>query len=615
MKPRQRFLFSLKIAGVQEFIDTARTTEDFWASSYIISHLSEHAARTVQSPPYRGSLIFPATEVVDAVAADRWAGRCPNGLLAVVESGDPAALGAAGEAAVEGAWRTIASSVEDRWKSAGLLHGAAATIWNRQIGRRNFEVYWGAVEWADGAAYAGAYHAISQLLEARKTLRTFEATIEPGLKCSQCGKLQALQTHSGFSPSESRDYWERAAETGRQLTHRFRAGERLCAVCVVCRLAKRVYFEPGEGFPSTSSIAIAPFRRQLLAHPTVAEQADSFADTLRQRLGQSVVGPADPKTIDGDWFFEGTYDKRRIQREYGVEDGPDREVAWAAFLLLQEAWKNAKIDSPGAYLALVTADGDHVGDRIQQAVAKQSDTSNHRTLSQHISRIASAVQPCIDACLGRMVYSGGDDLLALLPAGTVADALDQMIIAVRNREVMGPDFSMSASVLVFPHTDSLSGAIREGARLMRSEAKTRFGRGCVVITARRQSGQQTVAALPWKSGADRPVRAFGEFVAALAAKAQAPSSISKRFIGQFAEIEPGLREVEALRTQEMAQRLLSRHSSAPEESVARQAHHEAFRILLDASYEMARLAGRPGTSVLLDTLLTARFLSRLTSEA
>src|SRR5438105_12003936 len=46
-----RSSFSFRVGGVQEFIDSARTTADFWVSSYLISHLVATAAKVVAQWP------------------------------------------------------------------------------------------------------------------------------------------------------------------------------------------------------------------------------------------------------------------------------------------------------------------------------------------------------------------------------------------------------------------------------------------------------------------------------------------------------------------------------------------------------------------------------------
>jgi CRISPR-associated protein Cmr2 len=211
-----------------------------------------------------------------------------------------------------------------------------------------------------------------------------------------------------------------------------------------------------------------------------------------------------------------------------------------------------------------------------------------------------------------MVYSGGDDILALLPAATAVRALQLCIEKVRTPDLMGPDFSMSASLLIFPHTDSLSGAIREGAHLMRAEAKNRFNRGSVVITSRRQSGKKTMAALPWLAGTESSLSALNLLINAMAAEPSKQHAISGRIVGQFAELEPGLHGVQPLSVAAMAQSLLKRHSNASKDSKEFADQSKAIEVLADAAYEMAKKTHHefPQASLLLETLIMARFLSR-----
>jgi CRISPR-associated protein Cmr2 len=646
-------LFSFRVGGVQEFIESARTTEDFWASSYLISHLTWKATLVVVEKYGPDVLIFPSlrgralTErwlagqigVAGGLipeSVDYWGGEFPNGLLAVIPWGDAQGLGREIEDAFHGAWRVIADSVYPKLLDHELIHGQGKIIWDRQVRRRQFETFWGAVEWGNGKNYDATYRELSRLIEARKTLRNFEGAVEPGLKCSQCGKLQSLQVHEGYDARKSRSYWELAAGARGNLLHRFRANERLCSSCVACRLAGRVYFAaegryPADGsYPSTSAIAVTPFVDQLLKQQTqLAGPAARFVEAttaLRDELGVGPLNVSPYKVtsgasgiwqsllrFEGDWFYSTTYDGARLKREYGVEPS-DATLKGAKNGLreFQAAWRLKKIADPGGYAGLIVADGDNVGEWISGTLGpKGGGAVRHLALSEKLSRIPSEARRIIEGGgMGRVVYSGGDDILALVPAANSLACLDKLAAAVSAPALMGEDFSFSAAVLIFPHSDSLSGAIREASQILRQQAKKRFGKKCVAIGIRRQSGQQTIAALPL--GVGSAIESFMHLTNALAGEPGSPAAISGRMVSHFAELVPSLSgEGTEMELESLLFRLLERATCAKADSPEMARHRAATAVAVAAAETMAGPSGEPVASLLLNILLTARFMSRM----
>lgn len=589
-----RALFSFRIGGVQEFVDRSRTTQDFYTSSALIELLASRVAEEIAE---RGELIFPATQGrTDSNSSGQSA---PNGIMALVLWDRVEEIGQAAEDRLNSEWADLISVTEDNLTRHDLLRGVAKEIWIRQTGRKNFEAFWAAVPWPEGMSYSIAYRELSRASEARRLLRDFEGGFEPGWKCSRCGRFQALQDSPEHSRDALRDYWKRAAEASSQLTHRFRASEPLCSVCICSRLV-RGRLDPS----STSSVAAAPFREYLNAKMS-AEVKTDFEKKVRPMLTALKVSNSRQAvdSMDGDWFFETTYDAGKIERDYFKVDPTLVQNAKSAFQEFRKHWEK----EPCRYIALLMADGDRIGDLIR----KKDGIEGHRSLSEQVSKIGPSFKNAVEEARGEMIYSGGDDVLAFVPAGNILAALDKGIRDVQSAEVMGASFGMSAGVLIIPHTDSLSGSIREAAALMRKEAKDRYGRGCTVIAVRRQSGQQTHAALPW--GSHPALRAFGLLTKAMASKHESPKSISARLVGQIAEIAPGLSEVSVLDAVTMVKHLTRRHSSARGEVNAKQLDRqlEAVEQLMLAAEDMARKSTRTLMDVFVDMLLTARTMSQM----
>ncbi len=643
-------LLSFRVGGVQEFIDSARTTEDFWASSFLISFLTRTAAAAVLSP---SDLIFPAASTLAAggsvenplssgrgslptergsltergalpgggpEASDNRIAYFPNGLLAIVEEGQAENACMRIEQVFHDTWRQEMENVRSQLLSQVLTARHAHEIWERQAGRRTFETFWAWTPWrTDTEKYVNAYRRLSGAVESRKLLRDFDPATEPGVKCSQCGRLQALT-----DGTDAKAFWKKLSEAADDLTTRFRASERLCSVCIACRLWSRTGGQDQlkKSQPSTSSIAATPFVHALFARGgEIDAQVREFTSAVKaidpkSRLRESPysslpAGAADEpdhwrmlRRLDGDWFYGQTYRPDYLKKERQIERVPEAALERGSRAL--SGLKEAAGVEPSGYVVLGAIDGDQVGDWINGSMRPDHEASveAHRHLSGALARIGPAARQAIEGGMrGRLIYSGGDDLLFLVPAANLAGGLGECVRAIK--EAMGPEygrFTFSGSAIVLPHNDSLSGAIREVEEQLRSESKTKYGRDCLAISARRQSGQRTEAAFRWRRSAS-----FQGLVGAMAAK---EGGISPVLATQFAEIAPGLEEVDHLRLEEISLYLLKRHSSAPgkkEESAEWLAHQ---KLMLDVVESPGDLMQRPPGPLIETALFTARFLAR-----
>lgn len=155
-------------------------------------------------------------------------------------------------------------------------------------------------------------------------------------------------------------------------------------------------------------------------------------------------------------------------------------------------------DDETLYFAVLHMDGDKMGQRL----AGMQRHTDHHTLSYKLAVFAEQMVPEIihqkvnEIRVGRdgearLVYAGGDDVLALLPLWAVlpvADAIRQKFAA----EIGG---TMSAGISITPHKHPFSFALDE-ARLAEKRAKSHYGRNAVVI--RQNIGQIREAGAPWE---------------------------------------------------------------------------------------------------------------------
>jgi CRISPR-associated protein Cmr2 len=103
------------------------------------------------------------------------------------------------------------------------------------------------------------------------------------------------------------------------------------------------------------------------------------------------------------------------------EIAPPDELPGPERVLLEkgkEGWKKALeavrtgSGSPSAYMAILLADGDRMG----KAIAGIREVKEHRLFSTRLAEFAAAAGSIVSQHRGALVFAGGDDVLALVPA-------------------------------------------------------------------------------------------------------------------------------------------------------------------------------------------------------
>jgi len=86
------------------------------------------------------------------------------------------------------------------------------------------------------------------------------------------------------------------------------------------------------------------------------------------------------------------------------------------------------------YFAVLAFDGDQIGKWVSGDFCAPGEEIQawHRDVSDRLSDFAlQCVRPIIEACDGRLIYSGGDDVLALLPSDTAVECARFLRLAYR----------------------------------------------------------------------------------------------------------------------------------------------------------------------------------------
>jgi CRISPR-associated protein Cmr2 len=143
-------------------------------------------------------------------------------------------------------------------------------------------------------------------------------------------------------------------------------------------------------------------------------------------------------------------------------------------------------------------DGDGIGEFVRR-------TTESEGLKQFSSMLASfalqSVPAAIQSHLGTLVYAGGDDVLALLPASKALSCAHALAEAFQSLSHAGRQLSCSGSVVVAHYKANLRDVLNQArrsekqAKEMRREANDDCGR--LAITVLRRSGEHSTAVCPW----------------------------------------------------------------------------------------------------------------------
>lgn len=357
--PKPAFLL-FAIGPVQEFIATARKTQDLWAGSYLLSYLSWSAMRVLAEEFGPDSLIFP--DLCGQPFTDKWlidkglqiekpkteelsSPTLPNRFLAIIPEGSVKDIAEKAKQAVKDTFKEVCGAVKTKMSETLKIDSSEwNVIWQRQTSDF-IETYWAAVpvnnytdflnaykplmgskpedefdkllkEYEEkgfppniGTVYGQIYRLVEKTLGSRKALRDFKQADEPNHKCTLCGMREPVHPgmHNDRRCSEDfgalRGFWQ---EKVLPAFPQIRKSERLCAVCVTKRLSSKSYFKDtlgfdiNDNFPSVSMVATASFKLRVienLQNNNLKTKVGLFVESVKSLASDRWAGIPVPMVI------------------------------------------------------------------------------------------------------------------------------------------------------------------------------------------------------------------------------------------------------------------------------------------------------------------------------
>ncbi len=384
-----------------------------------------------------------------------------------------------------------------------------------------------------GSAYSLLLELTERLLGARKSIRNHiqdDYYESEGEKCHLCGQFEVLDIN-----------WDKLAKSHKiksdiELVNnqvKVKATEKLCGVCLTKRLFPDVIvkvlnlnLKEEIKFPSTAEMASIGEKRRI-----DSKIKNDFASKFNQFKNNKNLPPTrsvpklknDPLyKIDGQWLMEESYREEYFRKEYGLYN-----VRESDYRNILDFIKENKID-PSRYYAILMMDGDNIGkwlkgkfnpkikdtihpktrDVLIKYSQKDKDLkkllclihppspSIHQAFSRKLTKFAleEVMRIVEDEHYGKLVYAGGDDVLALLPIDEVLSCAYELQRTFK--DILSPKASMSAGIVIVHYKYPLYLALEE-VRNAEKLAKNEYGRNAFCIKVLRHSGEYRIFGGGW----------------------------------------------------------------------------------------------------------------------
>jgi len=401
-----------------------------------------------------------------------------------------------------------------------------------------------------GIVYSLLLELSERLLSARKGIRNTLDTLaytEEGEKCTLCGEfneLWLLDCEPNWKDSrlkeDNRKMWKILEKD-----YTVKSNERLCGVCILKRLFPEILKNelrvPKEEFvfPSVVEISATGFKR-ILTEQEKKKIKEAFGNFLKQieKKGNKKPPLGNPvpqlkndilSQIDGMFLMETTYRKEFLEEEYGIKNLDEKDFKDILKILEELREKEGKF--PSVYYAILQMDGDNIGKwlrgeflpkieevilpKVKDALLSFSKGEEHRKLEKilcnphhttpsihqafsrrlsdfALNRIREIVE---DQHYGKLIYAGGDDVLAFLPIEEVLDCAYRLQEAFKDS--LSEKASMSAGIVVAHYKYPLYLALEE-VRNMEKKAKNEFEKNAFCIEVITHSGERRYTGGKWE---------------------------------------------------------------------------------------------------------------------
>lgn len=405
--------FIYTLGPIQDFIATAKRCRDLWFSSWLLSELSKAAARAVAQYPGvgHGALVFPHVADPRTLAPGTTMSVANKIVAELPDSVPPGDVAQACQRLISERLHALRDAALNSIDKTAQQH-LERRIADLQIDDL-IEAQWVSVQ-----------HTTDQYVDAR-------AEAEALLRSAKQTKLWGLVPWSAsHSPKSSLDGLRESVITAgahrNELLRRslgLDENEHLCGVGMLKRHGRRRdpddKYSDAHRFFSTPHLAAIPLLDRMRAlgpesklrveqlwteylHVLKAKEA-WLEETVPERLREPILG-----CHDGQLLYEGRIAERFEHLDEKSRRATVKQVLPSLHALLDALGPGG---APCPYIAILVADGDHMGNAIHQ----QTSPEAHRKLSAALDGFSRGACRIVEDARGQLIYAGGDDVLAFVP--------------------------------------------------------------------------------------------------------------------------------------------------------------------------------------------------------
>lgn len=473
-----KYVVILSVGPVQSMIAAARRSRDLWAGSWLLSELAKAVAKDLHQNG--AELIFPFVANSNDLQPDSKF-SVGNKIQVVIKTETQEQMLEIANRAKKAA-QTRFSKIAQKCL-AEVKHDLRSDIWAKQENDYvEVQYAWACVQNDD---YLAASNTAAQLLAARKATRDFQPSA-----LTACEQPYFALPKSSLDGARETVLPEKVAEKLRRQLH-LSDSEQLDCLGVV----KRLCGHPEQFTPIT----------RVAAHDWI-EKVKGHRDFQSIKEAYEALPPLNLATgVKFNTYADFPYDAQflypsRLKAELIQANEDEKRALEKLQKALKTVWKDQ--NEPCSYFVMLLADGDRMGQLLDQATNEQ----NHQDITKALSEFAGSVPDMMGQHKGQCIYAGGDDVLGLVPLSSAIDCAKELQDTFLKKlqpiaEELGAEHHPTLSVgLAICHIHTPLGTVRALAKRAEKIAKgdhTRKPRNALGITLAVRSGAISDMRLRW----------------------------------------------------------------------------------------------------------------------
>lgn len=458
------YLLTFQLGPVQDFLAAAKTTRDLWSGSYILSYLMastitnarKSGAEIIFPNPYDGTgptlkiLNVLSNNGIDKNSSNDNEGyllpTLPNKLLLrlnCVNYEEVRNIAYDLESVPRQTLKEIGESIKNSFQKA-------IDIERFDIQLNSFlEIYWAALE-IDGGDISKCYKNLNRIASAAKNLRFFSARNRSWFSENLGnGENSFRRNEKDFLSGKDENVilsCQKFHELDPRTKSLIRYNERLGAINLTKRLWHLTYLQKLKGLPERWFIMPCAYD---IAKGKIDKDSSETKDDL-------------PVNADNNSNFSYEFENTGY--------------------------------SPDKYYAVLAFDGDKIGKWVSGENLKERnpdfvlDESYLKEFSDKLNQFTMIAKKIVDDCNGKLIYAGGDDVLALLPSEVSIDCAQRLNKEFGKLKINEVAFESSCGIAIGHVKIPLQDIVKQ-AQQSEKDAKNVYGRNALSIHILKRSGE------------------------------------------------------------------------------------------------------------------------------